>query len=77
MADSVPAKFLDLATISSDWMLNCAVHGNVQMVIVFNNDLVNRSYCQQCWEESSVSKVSKKVTFVQGAGPAPAPAITR
>lgn len=77
MADVVPAQFFDLRTISSDWNLNCAVHGNVTMVIVFNNDLVNRCYCQACWEEQSVSKISRKVTFSQGGGPAPAAPLTR
>lgn len=77
MADTVPAQFLDLRTISSDWTLNCPVHGNVTMAIVFNNDIANRSYCQQCWEEQSVSKVSKKVTFNTNGGPQPAPAISR
>jgi len=77
MADSVPAQFFDLASISSDWRLVCPTHGSVQMVIVFNNDITNRSYCQACWEIDSVAKASKKVTFNANGGPQPSAALTR
>jgi hypothetical protein len=76
MADTVPAQFLDLASISSDWRLTCSVHGNVQMVIVFNNDILNRCYCQACWE-TDVVRSSKKVTFTANGGPQPSAPLTR
>lgn len=76
MADTAPAQFLDLATLSSDWRLNCQTHGSVTMVIVFNNDIQNRCYCQACWE-TDVAKSSKKVTFNANGGPLPSAALAR
>lgn len=76
MSDAVPARFMDLREISSDWRLSCPTHGNVTMIIVFNDDIKNRSYCQACWETDSVAKVSKKVTFNANGGPEPAVART-
>jgi hypothetical protein len=76
MADAVPAEFFDLATLSSDWRLNCPTHGKVQMVVVFNNDIANRSYCQACFE-TGMATISKKTTFATNGGPAPAAATTR
>lgn len=76
MADTVPARFMDLREISSDWRLKCPVHNYVTMVIVFNDDIKNRSYCQACWEIDSVAKASRKVTFEANGGPEPAAART-
>ena len=70
MADNAPARFMDLREISSDWRLNCSVHGDVTMVIVFNNDIKNRSFCQACWEQDVV-RASKKLTFRTNGGPEP------
>lgn len=76
MADTVPAQFMDLRSRSSDWVLNCATHGQVTMVIVFNDDIKNRAYCQACWE-ADVVKTSRKVTFNANGGPEPSAAVTR
>lgn len=70
MSDTTPARFMDLRERSSDWTLTCPTHGNVKMVIVFNDDIENRSYCQACFE-AEVAKLSKKVTFNKNGGPEP------
>lgn len=75
MSDTVPARFMDLREISSDWRLTCPTHGNVQMIVVFNDDIKNRSYCQACFEVE-VAKLSRKVTFNANGGPEPAAAKT-
>lgn len=75
MADAVPARFMDLREISSDWRLTCSVHGSVTMIIVFNDDIKNRSFCQACFE-TDVVRSSKKVTFNANGGPEPAAART-
>jgi len=75
MADTVPARFMDLREISSDWRLSCPTHGNVTMVIVFNDDLLNRAYCQQCFEDD-IAKTTKKTVFNANGGPQPAAART-
>jgi hypothetical protein len=71
MADVVPARFMDLREISSDWRLNCSLHGNVTMVIVFNDDIKNRAYCQACFE-TDLLRGSRKTTFDANGGPEPA-----
>lgn len=69
--DTVPARFMDLRERSSDWKLDCTVHGAVTMILVFNEDIANRSFCQQCFEDG-MAKLSKKVTFNANGGPMPA-----
>jgi hypothetical protein len=70
MAVAPPVQFLDLRALSSDWTETCPVHGNVNGIIVFNNDLVDGAYCQQCLEVLMASSVSK-LTFNANGGPLP------
>lgn len=65
--DTTPMEAFDLRTISSDYRLNCGVHGQVNMALRFNGDW-NRLYCQDCFEVE-VAKLSRKVTLDTGAGP--------
>lgn len=74
--DTIPARFMDLRERSSDWRLTCPVHGNVTMVLVFNDDIKNRSFCQACFELDIV-RSSRKTTFNANGGPEPDPVPAR
>ena len=68
-SDIHPARFFDVREISSEYRLNCPVHGQVNFTVQFNQDF-NRTYCQDCFEVE-VAKMSRKVVFNPNGGPLP------
>lgn len=75
MADDNPAQFFDIRSVSADWHLSCPTHGDVNMVIMFNGDVQEHAYCQQCFEDN-LHTLASKITFRQNGGPPVPPDVT-